>query len=359
MNTELSVGVDVDEITKMACEPFDFEFNGEITFKLPRFDAPQRDGLWSIGLIVGPSGSGKTSLLKMNYGENKKQKWDASKSVASHFGDYNTAIKKLGAVGLNSIPSWCKPFHVLSNGEQFRAELARSLESNSSIDEFTSVVDRTVAKSCSNSVQKYIRNEKLTGVVFSTCHYDVIEWLQPDWCYDTMSGSMLPRGCLQCRPQIRITVESCDRGWWEIFRHHHYMTSSLNSTAITFLAKWENTPVAFASCLPMPSGTLKNAYREHRTVVLPDYQGLGIGVRLSDWVGQKLVDDGKRYFSKTSHPRMGEYRNKSKLWKPTSKNMIKRNDFSPKNYNGLLDTYRANKFSYSHEYIGTKGENIK
>jgi len=133
------------------------------------------------------------------------------------------------------------------------------------------------------------------------------------------------------------------------------MTSSLNPTAITFLAKWEDKPVAFSSCLPMPSGTIKNAYREHRTVVLPDYQGLGIGVRLSDWVGKKLVDSGKRYFSKTSHPRMGGYRSNSILWKPTSKNKVTRKDINKKNYNGISDTYRINKFSYSHEYVGMKG----
>jgi len=91
------------------------------------------------------------------------------------------------AVGFNTIPSWLKPYHVLSNGEKFRVELAKRLiESDEMIifDEFTSVVDRQVAKIASHAVQKYIRKNKKQFVAIS-CHYDVIDWLQPDWIYDT------------------------------------------------------------------------------------------------------------------------------------------------------------------------------
>ncbi|NBR71123.1 MAG: GNAT family N-acetyltransferase [Proteobacteria bacterium] len=352
----LSVKVDLDEITKKVCEPFDYKFNGESTFDLPEFDPPKRDGSWSIGLIVGPSGSGKTQLLEGAYGINNQSHWDRNKSIASHFENSESAIKKLTSVGLNSIPAWCKPFHVLSNGEQFRASLARSLNSNIAVDEFTSVVDRSVAKSCSNAIQKFIRRENMTGVVFSSCHYDIIEWLQPDWCYDTMSGAMLPRGCLQCRPPIRITIEPCSGYWWKIFKHHHYLTSEINMASEMFIAKWEDTPVGFVSALPMPSGTLKNAWRGHRTVVLPDYQGLGIGVRLSDWMGERCLTFGRRYFSKTCHPRMGEYRDKSPLWRPTTKNHKIRSVSNGKNKNllGMNNTIRDNKLCYSHEYIGDR-----
>jgi len=101
----------------------------------------------------------------------------------------------------------------------------------------------------------------------------------------------------------------------------------------------------------MPSGTLKNAYRGHRTVVLPDYQGLGIGVRLSDAIGQIHIEEGKRYFSKTTHPRMGEYRNKSAKWRSTSKNMKVR---SLTGENRNFNWVPRNVFSYSHEYTGNK-----
>lgn len=353
---KLEATVEVDDILKKSCEPFDYEFNGTSYFELPKFDAPQRDKNWSIGLIVGPSGSGKTHLLKYNYGITEFPNWNKSKAIVSHFENSDDAKNRLSAVGLNSIPSWCRPFHVLSNGEQFRANIAKMLQSDTSFDEFTSVVDRTVAKSCCNAIQRYIKNSGISGVVFSSCHYDIIEWLQPDWCFDTLTGTMLPRGCLQRRPPITITIEPCSKSWWNIFKHHHYLTSEINISSEMFLASWDNIPVGFASCIAMPSGTLKNAWRGHRTVVLPDYQGLGIGVRLSDWMGERAISLGRRYFSKTAHPSMGLYRDNSKLWKPTSKNHHSRNDIHGrnKNYHEMNKTLRTNKWCYSHEYIGAK-----
>jgi len=111
MNT-LSVTVNVDQTLLNALEPFDYKFDGTSTFSLPSFDAPKRDGSWAIGLIVGPSGTGKSQLLKKHYGITSEPIWDASKAIASQ-----VQYQKLSAVGLNSVPSWCRPYHVLSNGD--------------------------------------------------------------------------------------------------------------------------------------------------------------------------------------------------------------------------------------------------
>jgi GNAT superfamily N-acetyltransferase len=345
MNT-LTVKVEVDQTLRNALEPFDYKFDGTSVFNLPDFDAPNRDGSWAIGLIVGPSGTGKSQLLKKHYGITADPSWDASKGIASQ-----VPYQKLGAVGLNSVPSWCRPYHVLSNGEQFRARMAAMLDSNTSFDEFTSVVDRTIAKSCSHAIQRQIRNDKLTGVVFATCHYDITEWLQPDWVFDTLTSSLTVGRSLWRRPEIKLDIEKCDKGWWSVFKKHHYLSDDLNKSSRCYIAKWNGNPVGFVSVLPMPSGTLKNAWREHRVVVLPDYQGVGLGVRLSDAIGQMYVDEGKRYYSKTAHPRMGEYRNKSELWKPTTKNMMKRQDYKAGHDGKYSRQEHADRYCYSHEYI--------
>jgi len=345
MNT-LSVVVDVDQTLLDALEPFDYKFNGTSTFNLPSFEAPTRDGTWAIGLIVGPSGTGKSQLLKKHYGITPDPTWDGGKAIASQ-----VAYQKLSAVGLNSVPSWCRPYHVLSNGEQFRARMAAMLNSDTSFDEFTSVVDRTIAKSCSHALQRQIRNDKLTGVVFATCHYDITEWLQPDWVFDTLTQSLTVGRSLWRRPDVNLSIEKCNSSWWRVFKDHHYLSEDINKSSRCYVAKWNGNPVGFVSVLPMPSGTLKNAWREHRVVILPDYQGIGLGVRLSDAVGQMYVDEGKRYYSKTAHPRMGEYRNKSKLWKPTAKNMMKRQDYKAGHDGKYSRQEHADRFCYSHEYI--------
>lgn len=90
------------------------------------------------------------------------------------------------AVGFGSVPSWLKPYSVLSNGEKMRVDLANALLQNELVvfDEFTSVVDRNVARVCCVAVEKAVRRNGKQFVAV-TCHRDIIEWLQPDWIFDT------------------------------------------------------------------------------------------------------------------------------------------------------------------------------
>jgi ABC-type phosphate/phosphonate transport system ATPase subunit len=144
---------------------------------------------FKLGVIVGSSGSGKSTLLK-KFGIEESPIWDNNKSIISHFSSPEEAINKMGAVGLNSIPSWYKPYDVLSNGEKFRADLSRKLKSNCVIDEYTSVVDRNVAKAASASLSRYIKNNQVNNIVLSTCHRDILDWLEPDWVIDTDTGEL-------------------------------------------------------------------------------------------------------------------------------------------------------------------------
>lgn len=339
---------EVDEISRSLSSAFDYEFNGESSFELPLISIPDD---YSIGLIVGPSGSGKSSLLA-EIGEIKNPYWDDRKSVCSHFHNEIEAKEKLGAAGLNSIPAMVLPFSKLSNGQQFRANIARLLNSNAVIDEFTSVVDRQVAKSCSWAVQRYIREKNIKNVVFASCHYDIIEWLNPDWVFDTETKSMSSRGLVR-RPEIKIELFKVSCEVWSLFSNHHYLSADINKSSRCWVAMWAGKPIGFASVIAFPSGTVKNAWRGHRTVVLPDYQGMGIGVRISDAVGAIITSEGGRFFSKTANYRMGEYRNRSLLWKPTSKNGMARKDYSS-NRKTKESNYKhkhINRVCYSHEYI--------
>jgi|TARA_R110000782_G_scaffold69322_1_gene139485 ABC-type ATPase involved in cell division len=181
--------VDKDDFIMASEKAFDCTFDGTSRFypwKLPT-NIPKS---FKLGVIVGSSGSGKSTLLKQ-FGIEETPEWDSTKSIVSHFENPDEAINKLMSVGLNSIPSWYKPYHVLSNGEKFRADLARKIKSNSVIDEFTSVVDRNVAKAASVSLSKFIKNNDIENVVLSTCHYDILEWLEPDWVLNTDTGELL------------------------------------------------------------------------------------------------------------------------------------------------------------------------
>ena len=178
--------VDRDEFIQASEKAFDCTFDGTSKFypwEIPK-NIPEK---FKLGIIVGSSGSGKSTLLK-NFGVEEIPTWNNAKSIISHFASPDEAINKMGAVGLNTIPSWYKSYDVLSNGEKFRADLARKLTSNTVIDEYTSVVDRNVAKAASVSLSRYIKNNDIHNIVLSTCHRDILEWLEPDWVIDTDAG---------------------------------------------------------------------------------------------------------------------------------------------------------------------------
>jgi ABC-type ATPase with predicted acetyltransferase domain len=150
---------------------------------------------WNIGVIVGPSGSGKTTLVRHAFGNQLIERWDwpENQSLLDGFPEHCGIREITGllcSVGFSSPPAWVRPFAALSNGEQFRVTLARTLAEMPDlavVDEFTSVVDRTAACIGSAAVAKAVRrrNQKFVAV---TCHYDVLDWLQPDWIYEPHTG---------------------------------------------------------------------------------------------------------------------------------------------------------------------------
>lgn len=371
-----------DAITDELSRAFDYTFDGVTEFEPPVITALDRasylDGDFSIGLIVGPSGSGKSTILK-DFGVEEQIDWSPDQAVCSHFKDAEDARERLSAVGFNTIPAWMRPYHLLSNGEQFRADLARRLKDGAVIDEYTSVVDRNVAKSCSYATRRYIDAKGLKKVIFATCHYDIVEWLQPDWVFDTATGQFTTRRSLR-RPEINMEIVPCSTKAWEMFSHHHYLSGDLNQSSRCYLALWNDIPVGFNAIISFPSGTVKNAWRGHRTVILPDFQGMGLGVRFSDAIGEILLAEGKRYFSKTAHPRLGGYRDASPKWRPTAYNGKDRKDYDRLVEQGHLTVPRKGakqtpvpelkhnkKYSYdlmmkhkdrlcfAHEYVGDKG----
>ena len=255
-------------------------------------------------------------------------------------------------MGLASVPTWIRPFNVLSNGEQYRASLAKSVSIANEkdiifVDEYTSVVDRTVAKSMSNALNKYIRKHK-KRIILATCHYDIFDWLRPDWIYDLNKGGALEKGDYLRRPKIHLQVYRTTTDTWDRFKKYHYMTSELNASATCFVFTWDDNLVAFVGILPLPSGGFNNGYREHRTVVLPDYQGLGLGAFCSEFVAGILAASGKQLFTKTINPALGVYRENNKdKWMPTSHNLKGMTEKKASRMMGGLT-----RISYCHKYIG-------
>ena len=355
---KLKSSIKNDKYTNYVYDAFDIqnkeETEVEVSFNLS--EAKNFD--WSIGVIYGSSGSGKTTILK-RMGELSKSDFDYEKPLISNFDwlEPKDATLLLTSMGLSSVPTWLRPFHLLSNGEQYRAELAYKVGKAKDnevilVDEYTSVVDRDVAKAMSFALQKYIRRTN-KRIILASCHYDIMEWLMPDWTCSPQKGGALERGewLRQGKPQIELQVSRVEFGAWDFFKKHHYLTEDCSKACKFFLFTWNGKEVGINAVIPQPSGHFKNGVRESRIVVLTDYQGLGLGTAISNFTAAIYKDNGYRYFTKTVHPAIGSYRNKNvKMWRGTSKN-----GKSPKSQNtmgGLSDWKVFVRTSYCHEYIG-------
>lgn len=159
------------------------------------------DENWNVGIIVGASGTGKSTIMRELFNdyvvENNKY---TSNSVIDDM-PKGKSVKEItcafNSVGFSSPPSWLKPYSVLSNGEKMRVDLANGILSDKDFivfDEFTSVVNREVAKIGSYAIQKAIRKQNKKFIAVS-CHYDIIDWLEPDWlfCTDDMTFTRLKK----------------------------------------------------------------------------------------------------------------------------------------------------------------------
>jgi ABC-type lipoprotein export system ATPase subunit/GNAT superfamily N-acetyltransferase len=282
-------------------------------------DLPLDERPWNIGLIVGPSGAGKTTVARHLFGDMSAPEWPEDEAIVDAF-PKDMLIKEitglLSSVGLGSIPSWLRPYHTLSTGEQFRADVARQLaehEDLAVVDEWTSTVDRQVAKVTSAATAKTVRKSKRRLVAVS-CHYDIVDWLQPEWVYEAHLDRFSWRS-VQPRPTVEVEICQVDRAAWPLFRHHHYLSGNLVGDAF-YCAFVDGEAVAFAAVThAVHRSPRANRIRKiPRLVVLPDWQGLGIGTRMEEHIAEHYAAKGFRFRSLVVHPGLVRHYLRSPRW---------------------------------------------
>jgi len=289
---------------------------------------------FNIGLILGASGSGKTTLAKKIYGDNCfKELLDSEKPIIDQFPEqmsYEDCVSNLNAIGLTHVPCWIRPAKTLSNGQKVRAECAllisKNTQENIVIDEWTSVVDRTVAKVMSHCVSKYARRQK-AKIVLLSCHYDVLEWLNPDWVIDCNLQTFTDRRLL-CQTfkrteQLVFEIKEVERNTWKNFSKYHYLSERLPGGLIkTYGLFHEENQIGFqcfANYVPHKKGT-KMIMHSNRTVVHPDYAGFGLGIKLINESSFLMHQKGYEIQAKFSSLPVYKAMSKQSCWKQSSTN---------------------------------------
>jgi ABC-type Mn2+/Zn2+ transport system ATPase subunit len=316
------------------------------------------DTPYNVGLIIGASGTGKTTLAKQIWGEDC---FDAllkpDHAVISQFDDsysYDERVAFLSGVGLASPTCWIAPAKTLSNGQQARAEaalqMARLDGKFTVIDEFTSVVDRTVAKAMSHAVQKHARKVGKTIVLLS-CHYDIVEWLNPDWIIDCNTHDYLDRrllcpGFTRSEELVFGVRQLTDSKSWKVFSKYHYLTDTLppGKTFMFGLFSGENQIgfCAFSNYVMWKQEHkdkgIPMVLHANRIVVHPDYCGFGLGGKMTDICADYLQRElGFDVQIKLSSASMSNLLKRSPRWELRDVSRNVHNIWSGKGRTGRMD----------------------
>lgn len=323
---------------------------------------------YGIGLILGASGSGKTTLARSIWGTF----WERSVlrgelPVIEQFPkewSYDQCAEALSGIGLTSVPCWIRPAYTLSNGQRARAEAALLLAQFSQtagdpiiIDEWTSVVDRTVAKVMSHCIQKWARRSE-TPVVLLSCHYDVVDWLNPDWVIDCNKQTYEERrgmvGAHQRTDRLRFDVRECGRQSWPYFSKYHYLSDKLPGGKIYTYGLFEGVNQVGFQCFAAYIIGNHNTFFSNRTVIHPDYAGLGLGIKLINESSRDMVGKGYRVKAKFSSLPIYKSMMKQPEWRCTDiKKEIKSLRVGRGMDQGRSDSMRSKTVTYHFDFVGS------
>jgi len=133
---------------------------------------------------------------------------------------------------------------------------------------------------------------------------------------------------------------------WEIFRNYHYLNTEIYKGSEIYTFFIEDSPVAFCAVMPL-IGKVKNRKRVHRLVVLPDYQGIGIGTTFLTKIGEIYKKRGYTLFITTALPSLYTALKKRKEWI-----CFHAGRCSVQVLPQLRKSQSANRFTYSFRYTG-------
>lgn len=200
-----------------------------------------------IVLLAGPSGSGKSSALgriEAHFAGAclvQRVTFTPGVAVIDRIAPWATLAEALSiatSCGLSEASLWVRPFETLSDGEKFRARLARAVALHSRsgsaapllCDEFCSNLHRRAAKAVSYNLRKLVTRRKLS-VVVACSQDDLIDDLQPDLVVrfrgdgscEVQERTVCANQAISFRPHLRV-VRGSKRDY-ERFAAMHYRAS--------------------------------------------------------------------------------------------------------------------------------------
>jgi hypothetical protein len=211
----------------------------------------------------------------------------------------------------------------------------------------------------SHCVAKHARRSQ-RKIVLLSCHYDVIEWLNPDWVIDCNEQKFVDRRLLhpsdrQRKESLDFEMREASRDTWKSFSKYHYLNDKLPGGSIYTFGLFHGPNQIGFQCFANYVPTRKNTtpiYHSNRTIIHPDYAGFGLGL--------KLIDVSSAFMKKTYGYRiMAKFSSlpiyKSMMKSPCWRLLETKRQIGRMNVGGNIDRksgYRENIKTFSFEFIG-------
>jgi GNAT superfamily N-acetyltransferase len=136
-----------------------------------------------------------------------------------------------------------------------------------------------------------------------------------------------------------------------MFRQYHYLSGSLAATARCYAAVYKDIPIAFIAVVHLRMRT--RYYRVSRLVVLPDYQGIGVGKRLLNFIAELYTSQTRLpFYILTSNPQIT--RGNMKNWRITRFGHASRGKENTRMNNEIRASLSQKRITVSSQYVPTK-----
>ena len=140
-----------------------------------------------------------------------------------------------------------------------------------------------------------------------------------------------------------------------MFRSYHYLNGALPSTARCYVATYQEKPIAFIAVAHIKMRS--NYYRVSRLVVLPDYQGVGVGKRLLNFIAELYFSQTKMpFYILTSNPQI--IRGNLSNWKITRFGHASKGRGDTRINNEIRSSLSRKRITVSLQYMRKHGNTI-